>query len=164
MAALTPAQRTLLHEYRATVLHINIGKARETPWGKAVVGCLEGHLYKGVWGEAHGGDEVLAVASSTWRAEVVALPLASPAGHVWKPLAATCVSRAAFLKQAKTARGGKGKAREPDSDFKTPKFPADVIKDVVTAQRGGKWSFKGTATFSGGGIKDEQRASWLCGL
>ena len=50
-----------------------------------------------------------------------------------------------FLKQARMARGSKGKAREPDSDSKTPKFPTDVIKDVAMAQRGGKWSFKGIA-------------------
>ncbi|EGO54011.1 hypothetical protein NEUTE1DRAFT_112577 [Neurospora tetrasperma FGSC 2508] len=66
-----------------------------------------------------------------------------------------------FLKQAKTARGSKGKAMEPDSNPKTPKSPADVIQDVVTAQRGGKWSIKGTATFSGGAIKNEQRAKRL---
>ncbi|KAK3503059.1 hypothetical protein B0T13DRAFT_189975 [Neurospora crassa] len=59
--------------------------------------------------------------------------------------------------KAKTGRGGKGKAKEPTSDPEAPKFPADVIKDVLTAQRGGKWHFKGTAAFSGGEIREDSR-------
>ncbi|KAJ4411752.1 hypothetical protein N0V85_003769 [Neurospora sp. IMI 360204] len=61
MATLTDAQRQLLHDHRAAVLHVDNGEAREAP-------C----------------------AHSTWRAvdEVVALPQAAPAAFVISALAA----------------------------------------------------------------------------